>query len=147
VLAIIEHSLGIVLDPAGAHPRGLRSVPALERSIAEHGLRQLPAARMRLDLADVELTPTARERRRVEYRLSLTRPEVRAAVTRQGSVTVWAVADETAALPISNDALAALGIHHASAPVVPTYGPTLNDDVARGTAAGGVVESIETTVY
>jgi hypothetical protein len=147
VLAVVEHSLGIVLDPAGAHPRNLRSASALERSIAEHGLRQAPAVRMRLDLADVELASTARERRRAEYRLSLARPEVRTAVARRGPLTVWAVADRTADLPIANDALAALGITDASAPVLSTYGPTLGGDVARGAAPGGVVESIETSVH
>lgn len=148
VLAVLEHSLAIVLDPATAHPRMLRSVAALRSAIAEHGTRRSPAARMRLDVAASD-DPTAseRDRRRLEYRLSLARPDLRAAVARRGSLSVLANADSPMDLPVTDDALAALGVSTSSVDTATsTLHPVPAVDTARDSAAGQMVELIEASI-
>ncbi|GGL42355.1 hypothetical protein [Planomonospora parontospora] len=147
-LTVLEDGLGIVLDPSAAHPRRLRSREALVDAIAGHGTRRRPGARLSIDLPE-HLSGSGsvgeRERRRLEYRLSLAHRDLRLAVSRRGPLRIVAIADDPLDLPLDPASLSALPIG-AREPAEPSPAPALSVPAFHGAESGPVIETVESEV-
>ncbi|OLT25787.1 hypothetical protein BJF83_22655 [Nocardiopsis sp. CNR-923] len=147
VLAVLEHTLDMTLDPVAAHPRSLRRYEALVDAVEAGGVRSARRARLTLELPSSG-EPSAddrRERRRTEYRLALAHPDVRFSVSRCEELRVLAVADSPSALPLSVAALSALGCGETASPVESSL-PRVRARYGLAPEAGAVVEDIKTAV-
>lgn len=148
----LEHSLGIVLDPGAVDPRQITDLEALTRVIGRGGRRRSPRARLTIELpgpADEDGAGDERERRRIEYRLSLAHPQLRVSVSRSGPLRIIAATDIPAGLPLQPTTLRALSLADTRTeqdPVPEFPALPLEPLPAADPAHGAAVERIEAAV-